>query len=267
MPFHYTCATCGGDVLRPQRIKQGHRAFCSGACRGQGQRRRVSSPCEACGQEWERPASHADGRFCSRDCYEASRSNAVTKTCPACGQDFTVSRGSIAYRYTACSYACRTVNTMYLKCERCGTPFTGKPNGPYRYCSEECRRPPRLIECRHCEVEFRVIPSDTDRQFCSFRCYRAFEGETIPERLTREALDHLGIEYLQEHPVGRRCIDFALPALGIALEVDGVYWHDAERDLERDTLITAAGWKIVRVTDVEIISVEDVPALLRSRLG
>ena len=90
---------------------------------------------------------------CSRACYEASRK--VAKTCPACGNDFAVN-ASIAHRYNVCSNACKTADTIYVNCGRCGQRFRAEKHLNRQFCSEECRRPPVYVTCKTCNADFRT---------------------------------------------------------------------------------------------------------------
>jgi very-short-patch-repair endonuclease len=60
-------------------------------------------------------------------------------------------------------------------------------------------------------------------RFCSRACYRKFSGETSIETKVRQSLERLCLPFIQELQVGQYVVDFALN--GIALEVDGIYWH------------------------------------------
>lgn len=56
----------------------------------------------------------------------------------------------------------------------------------------------------------------------------------------------------QQYRVGRYRLDFAFPALQIAIEIDG--WHHrspegAARDAERDSWLRSQGWIVLRVDD------------------
>lgn len=91
------------------------------------------------------------------------------------------------------------------------------------------------------------------QKFCSPRCYRRFTGETEPERIVRLALIELGIAFHQEHavPGWRYPVDFFLPALNTALEVDEPYWHNTakgRRQDERKTLfLQSRGYRVLRL--------------------
>jgi DNA (cytosine-5)-methyltransferase 1 len=96
---------------------------------------------------------------------------------------------------------------------------------------------------------------------------------TKPEVAVRSALHRLGYRFRKEHKVraaGRlRSIDIAFPALGLAVFVDGCYWHQCpehgtvpktnrdywvpklKRNVARDALVTTSlkqqGWTVLRV--------------------
>ncbi len=71
------------------------------------------------------------------------------------------------------------------------------------------------------------------------------------------ALDRLGYGYVREHKVGRYSLDFAMPDMRFDLEVDGVYWHDPEKDARRDAFLTKRGWTVHRITDTVVMERSD----------
>src|SRR5258708_5978875 len=140
---------------------------------------RTPATCQQCGKGFTvRPSEIKKGaKFCSRKCYLASIAAQVARLCPVCGKTFTVPFSN-ASRYTVCSRACKTVDTAYTNCLRCGTSFR-MSKADRKYCSEVCRRPTIKVSCRQCSNEFRVSPSGKDsRKFCSMSCYHRFRGET-----------------------------------------------------------------------------------------
>jgi very-short-patch-repair endonuclease len=68
--------------------------------------------------------------------------------------------------------------------------------------------------------------------------------------------------FCREHPVyvdrGVYYLDFAWPHLRVGVEADSRRWHSDgrsfERDRERDNALTAAGWRMLRVTDYQVRS-------------
>lgn len=198
--------------------------------------------------------SNPDRKYCTVACYRKSTNVQVTKHCPVCDTDYLVHR-SVADRYTVCSAACRTAETKYVDCERCGTHFRAEKHLNRRYCSEECRRPPAYTICPSCEETFRLFPSkanDEHNRFCGQRCYRLYRGETPLERKVREKLAELGIEVEQEYQIGRWLADFAIVDRKIAIEADGNYWHGGARDRRRDRSFADLGWQVIRLSETEI---------------
>lgn len=64
-------------------------------------------------------------------------------------------------------------------------------------------------------------------------------------------------EYRGAVPGRRFRIDIALPAVSLAIEIDGWQWHgkhkgDFARDRERQNLLTIHGWRILRFTAGQI---------------
>jgi len=269
MPFTFVCEQCGETfVCRASKP----RIYCSKQCQGVAERLVSYEPrvCQGCNITFEPGASgrNAARTFCTRECYEANRANTVTKNCPVCGQDFTI-KACIADRYTTCSNACKTAETVYVDCERCGKRFRSDRRWTSRFCSEECRRPAAMVTCRNCDAEFRVVPSEAaSRLFCSRRCYRSFSGETRLEARVRVALTILGIRFQQEHAIGRWLIDFLLPDLGVALEADGDYWHSltVKRDALRDAELERASLRVVRLAERDMNDAPDLGRLITERL-
>jgi very-short-patch-repair endonuclease len=72
-----------------------------------------------------------------------------------------------------------------------------------------------------------------------------------------QALGGVEREFMNAVPGRRFRIDIALPALRLAIEVDGWEWHgkhkgDFTRDRERQNLLTLHGWRILRFTAGQI---------------
>lgn len=135
-----------------------------------------------------------------------------------------------------------------------------------KHCSEECRRPARVINCEECGDNFRVVPSDKNRRFCSFACYRRSNSETRLEARIGAALQDLGVRFVREHRVGRYSVDFAVVGIKLAIEADGDYWHDAEKDARRDKVLASMGWATVRFGETEVYEADDIHSLVISRL-
>ncbi len=173
MSYNYTCNWCNKAFTKPQRSRSS-RQFCSRKCYSTFQRTYEGDPvCKRCNKPLTGPQRYRKQVYCSISCRRAD--TFIEKVCPQCGETFSVPP-STAERYTVCSRACRLATATYEICERCGKTFTGEKGRIRRFCSEECRRPPLIKTCRNCQREFRDVPSN-GKQFCSFACYRRFQGE------------------------------------------------------------------------------------------
>lgn len=71
------------------------------------------------------------------------------------------------------------------------------------------------------------------------------------------------------YPLARYRIDVAFPEERIAVEYDGWYWHDAERDARRDKHLLKRGWRIVRVKGSMLVPSQEQldTALAQARSG
>lgn len=61
----------------------------------------------------------------------------------------------------------------------------------------------------------------------------------------------LGLPLYPQFPVKNVFVDFGDPVKRIALECDGKYFHDEEKDFLRDSELFKAGWVVFRVTGSE----------------
>jgi DNA (cytosine-5)-methyltransferase 1 len=132
------------------------------------------------------------------------------------------------------------------------------------------------------------VPLDAARS-ATMRAVRKVDTE--PEVAIRSELHRLGYRFRKQHKVraaGRkRSIDIAFPTDGLAVFVDGCFWHQCpehrtmpktnrdywvpklKRNVERDQLVTASlrrsGWTVLRVW--EHMSPVDASALIAETLG
>lgn len=117
----FPCERCGVSVTA-RKVRR----FCTTRCSNARRDKYVYSErtCVGCGEKFTPvpKVGRPDRKYCTGACYRASTNVQVTKHCPVCDTDYTVPR-STAHRYTVCSTACRTAETKYVDCERCGTRF------------------------------------------------------------------------------------------------------------------------------------------------
>jgi very-short-patch-repair endonuclease len=78
----------------------------------------------------------------------------------------------------------------------------------------------------------------------------------------------MGIQYESQVQIGRYCIDYILPSLNVALEVDGSYWHRKrpEADKRKDKYLSSKGFNVVRINQSECKDKEAWFKLLKERL-
>lgn len=87
----------------------------------------------------------------------------------------------------------------------------------------------------------------------SLRQWR-LENPTGAELTMIDALDAAGMVYEREFQVGRYFLDFAFVTCKVAIEVDGVGWHEraAAKDAARDVWLAGQGWHIFRYTTRQV---------------
>jgi very-short-patch-repair endonuclease len=77
---------------------------------------------------------------------------------------------------------------------------------------------------------------------------------TEAERLLWRALrgEALGVRFRRQHPIGGAIADFACVEVHVVVEVDGGQ-HGGDADAERDAMMAAAGWRVLRYWNNEVI--------------
>lgn len=290
MPKKYqgNCKHCGRSYIGFGK------KYCSVECSSQRRigtkrpfrpyRERIVKKCEHCGDEMQlTPYEATWKRYCSRECGNKSRRRKEERTCLSCGKTFWLTRADVNRgRGKYCSKECygKAVATkIAIVCEQCGKQFEAWPSNAKddngRYCSQECsglaRRNRVNKTCKNCGAGFEVKASTVEQGeglYCSRKCALASRGETVIERLVREELERLGIEFEQEKPMGRYVIDFYLPHQKIAIEADGNYWHSLEKAKDtakrKNKYLDSRGIKVFRLKEDEIK--QDVAAIVASIL-
>ena len=210
------------------------------------------------------------GIFCSKECRHRTAFGDIT--CPTCGTVFKAYLGTKKY----CSLGCRqpwnkgipwaqeTKDKIKATIVRRGG--NAGANNAHWDASVQSRK------CKTCKRVFR--PQDIKRAkagygiYCSKVCYQKAKGETVPEKLAREALDSLGELYHPQMVIGFWTVDFLLPFRNTIIEVDGNWWHGlpgaARRDKAKTTYLTNRGFRVIRVGETAIR--QDAIATLRAVL-
>lgn len=226
----------------------------------------VSRTCLVCGAAFTVPVSLLArggnaGSYCSQPCYHRSRVARVRTECATCGRAIEVVR----YQHKArnyCGHECahaghratkdewvRPLNDRQRAALRMGQDyFRGKTRDEVPSIG---RRVDAIAAARrgkpnpaHSERMIRYYAEHPEKHPCAV--VRQKGHETGIERTMRIALSDAGIRFQTQHRIGRFWVDFAIVSHRIAIEVDGAYWHDAERDARRDKQIAAQGWTVVR---------------------
>lgn len=205
----------------------------------------------------------------------ASRGGRVTRQCEACGGLFECYRSEPK---KFCGRACwaTRVQPVTLTCGECAQPFQRAPgrSAGVKFCSKEClgaANGKRLAgprgriakPCEVCGAQMSMIPAVVGRKrFCGHRC-KGIALVSNPSRRPRTsqigdaailAWAEAGagdLDWQPELRVSRWTIDLAFPALMLAVELDGVFWHSRpgmkEKDQIRDATLRGLGWTVRRI--------------------
>jgi very-short-patch-repair endonuclease len=86
-----------------------------------------------------------------------------------------------------------------------------------------------------------------------------------PERLLWQALRSGqigGLKFRRQHPIGPYVVDFYCHSTGLVVEVDGMSHGDKiQQDAERTRLIESHGFRVLRVTNEDVMG--DLDAVTR----
>lgn len=82
------------------------------------------------------------------------------------------------------------------------------------------------------------------------------DKQTVAELELERALSRFPVRYRFQHLIWRYIVDFTVPDLKVAIEVDGDTHNSPEakeRDLERDTWLTKQGWRVYRFRNEDVL--------------
>lgn len=265
------CLICGKLKTKSKFTKHFYSPYCRSCGANEMWKRRgkyADLICRKCGKSFPYIASNAKPKvYCSKEC----RSRRVNITCEICGKLKNVP-ASNATRYKHCSIECSMTRAVTGKCARCGKDFRYSKTEIRTYCSEKCRRPPMIVDCLNCSKRFRIRPNlkSENGNFCCFRCYRHFKGESSIEYKTRTILEKTAFDFKQEFVVKTKDVfDFYIPSLNLLIECDGDYWHSLPKAIKKDTQkqkdAEMLGFNVIRFTETEIIQ-DDFADKLITRL-
>lgn len=248
----------------------------------------VTVTCVVCGSPFSVVPSRAKtARCCSAECQQARGGRSrpfvqkVVQSCGHCGQDFECSPSKIR---TFCSRSCASSSHRHseetrerLRESRKHQPVTpamlsalregrtwakGKTKESHPSIAKRAKTLSRMYAGRknpeHGKRMRRYYEAHPEKHPNHRMAKRGFISK--PERLMRHALTDAGIDFRWQYKIGRYFADFALIRERVVVEVDGLYWHDAAHDAERDAFMHQRGWRVLRFTDKQILA--DLPACI-----
>jgi G:T-mismatch repair DNA endonuclease (very short patch repair protein) len=197
-----TCPVCGSDYSAdPVRLGFGRQTTCSRTCsyalRAGKRDNKTRVACAVCGREMERSPSQIKGKygtnFCSRACHYSGRSTGASRRVVV--EPYTISNAArVAWKAGAeKTHALRKARDNY----------------------------------RHTEQSRAKLSEATARTLAEGRC----RVVSKIEQKVATGLDTLGVRYERQRAFrddrGRFAfvVDFWLPDLNAAIEVNGTYWH------------------------------------------
>ena len=231
-------------------------------------------------------------RTCSRKCgYEYLKIKAGSyKTCKTCDKTF-YSKGNILAQYCShkCFFKNRETG-LIVKCDFCSKDVY-KQNNNYKknknhFCNIECfnsfqKKDKINLLCKICNKEYFlsksiVLRSEYERKYCSLECRNKDEewvkntcikgnlaqlhkkGLNKLELKGREILQDIGIQDFQEQVLmfEKFCVDVLIESKKLIIQWDGAYWHTKEKrknlDISQDAYFQKCGYKVLRITDLQI---------------
>jgi very-short-patch-repair endonuclease len=93
------------------------------------------------------------------------------------------------------------------------------------------------------------------------------DAERIVWRALRAAA--LAVTFRRQHPIGSAIVDFACVEARLVIEIDGGQ-HSGAADAERDEALRAAGWRVLRYWNNEVMEnldggLADIARALKAR--
>ena len=191
--------------------------------------------CENCGNEHK--GNYGSGRFCSNKCARGfstknkrslindkvskklSKEDNISKICPNCQDIFT------------------TKNKIKKFCSKsCSISFTNREKWKNK-------------KYRTNMVNFAIERHKNNDENFGWQSRNKLTL-SYPEILARDKLKELKIYFIRELRINKYFIDFALPDLKIAIEIDGQQHKLKERkksDIKKDAFLNSRGWKVIRI--------------------
>lgn len=135
-------------------------------------------------------------KYCSIQCSSESRKTGKTYNCKSCGKEVYRTDSNIK-KNIYCSKECsnsskinKSINTklkIKLTCKHCNCEFKVLPSGKNRiYCNKKCSDESKIknvkINCNYCNIEFETKQHRVNRvnnKFCGAECSSKFHSESL----------------------------------------------------------------------------------------
>lgn len=84
------------------------------------------------------------------------------------------------------------------------------------------------------------------------------KNQTLAEHILWQSIkaEKLEMKVLRQHIIGDYIVDFLLPTINLAIEVDGAYHAErqqTENDEIRDSILNNMGYRVIRFTNEEVL--------------
>ena len=170
---------------------------------------KIECICTVCGKifyKYPSQIKNGAGKYCGKECYQKFHTSGTSIIkCKQCGKEFKLKQSMIIESGNFCSYKCagkwRSENIVNNKnpnwkgglvkkiCLTCGKEFGVYPaidkKGGGKYCSYECLKTSKIIECEVCGKEFSAVPSRKNARYCSIKCKDIAHTEWMKENALR----------------------------------------------------------------------------------
>jgi hypothetical protein len=211
-PYEVTCQICSSlfKVEKPSQIKK--RKYCSRTCantRGSAKKEKVRIECAECFQTFEKIPCKSGVRFCSNECRGKNLQKRHVRTCLTCEINFDTTLGKDK-KY--CSKSCHHISLSQGQALENMKMTNLKKYGALHVSQVQ---------------EIKTKKHHTMKKNRS-------HGKSKVEDNVYEILVRLyGINSVERQSlVNGWAIDFFIKPIDTYLQVDGVYWHGLDRDLE-----------------------------------
>ena len=220
---------------------------------------------------------------CEKECKDIGKK--WTKKCPKCNKEQ-------FYKNKRSFWNASKSNSICKSCKNKGknNPFYGKKHtlqhkdklssiqktkGSFRY--KNFGGNPKKIDkiCKKCSVKFKTVYSNKN-VYCCYKCALkdnfgfGFNKMTKPEIEVEKYLKDSNIKYKYNYELCGKLYDFYIPSINTLIEVDGIYWHGKNKNLNdlsetqarnrkndkiKDRLAVDNGYNLIRIWEDEVKNV------------